>query len=108
MEFAMTKLMRAFLVAMIFVAPLAAAAQQDSSTKDASIARSKEGKKLFGSADALRVARVSSPRISPDGSRVAYLNRSMPHARSCRQTPMPCRAATRVLSRRLESRSPRG
>jgi len=73
MEFAMTKLMRAFLVAMIFVAPLAAAAQQDSSTKDASIARSKEGKKLFGSADALRVARVSSPRISPDGSRVAYL-----------------------------------
>jgi dipeptidyl aminopeptidase/acylaminoacyl peptidase len=36
-------------------------------------AKSKDGKKLFGTADALRVARVSSPRISPDGTRVAYL-----------------------------------
>jgi dipeptidyl aminopeptidase/acylaminoacyl peptidase len=35
--------------------------------------RSKDGKKLFGTAEALRVARVFSPRISPDGSRVAYL-----------------------------------
>ena len=38
-----------------------------------STARSKDGKKLFGTEAALRVARVSSPRISPDGSRVAYL-----------------------------------
>jgi len=36
-------------------------------------AKSKDGKKLFGTADALRVARVSAPRISPDGTRVAYL-----------------------------------
>src|SRR5437762_14242917 len=36
-------------------------------------AHSKDGKKLFGTAEALRVARVFSPRISPDGSRVAYL-----------------------------------
>ncbi|HKW56564.1 MAG TPA: S9 family peptidase [Candidatus Acidoferrum sp.] len=36
-------------------------------------ARTKSGKKLFGAAEALRVARVSSPRISPDGARVAYL-----------------------------------
>jgi dipeptidyl aminopeptidase/acylaminoacyl peptidase len=36
-------------------------------------ARSKDGKKLFGTAEALRLARASSPRISPDGSRVAYL-----------------------------------
>jgi dipeptidyl aminopeptidase/acylaminoacyl peptidase len=28
---------------------------------------------LFGTSEALRIARVSSPRISPDGSRVAYL-----------------------------------
>ena len=35
--------------------------------------KSKSGKKLFGAVDALRVARVSSPRISPDGTKVAYL-----------------------------------
>jgi len=36
-------------------------------------ARSKDGKKLFGTAEVLRLARVSSPRLSPDGTRVAYL-----------------------------------
>ncbi|HEV2169318.1 MAG TPA: S9 family peptidase, partial [Candidatus Binatus sp.] len=36
-------------------------------------ARSKNGKKLFGTAAALRLARVSSPKISPDDSRVVYL-----------------------------------
>ena len=40
---------------------------------DSVLARSKTGKRLFGSSDALRVARVFSPRLSPDGSRVAYL-----------------------------------
>lgn len=39
----------------------------------ASATLSKTGKKLFGTSEALRVARVSSPRISPDGSTVAYL-----------------------------------
>lgn len=34
---------------------------------------SKNGKKLFGTSEALRVARVSSPRICPDDSTVAYL-----------------------------------
>ena len=34
---------------------------------------SKEGKKLFGTMEALRLARVFSPRISPDSLRVAYL-----------------------------------
>jgi dipeptidyl aminopeptidase/acylaminoacyl peptidase len=73
MEVTTTKLARVFLIAAVFVAPLTAGAQQDSSTKDAAIVRSKEGKKLFGSVEALRVARVSSPRISPDGSHAAYL-----------------------------------
>src|SRR2546421_9726040 len=40
--------------------------------QEAPAPRSKDGKKLFGTAEALRVARVFSPRISPDGSRVAY------------------------------------
>ena len=35
--------------------------------------RSKDGKKLFGTLEALRLARVFSPRVSPDGSHVAYL-----------------------------------
>ncbi|HMD38156.1 MAG TPA: hypothetical protein VKH15_02680, partial [Candidatus Acidoferrum sp.] len=48
------------------------ASGQSANGQDAA-AKSKDGKKLFGSADALRVARVSSPRISPDGTRVAYL-----------------------------------
>jgi dipeptidyl aminopeptidase/acylaminoacyl peptidase len=69
----MTKLIRVILVAAVFLAPLAAGAGQNSSSQDTSAARSKDGKKLFGTAEALRVARVSSPRLSPDGARVAYL-----------------------------------
>ena len=61
------------LMVAIFVAPVAASGRQVASGQEASAARSKEGKKLFGTAEALRLARVSSPRISPDGSRVAYL-----------------------------------
>jgi dipeptidyl aminopeptidase/acylaminoacyl peptidase len=55
---------RAFLLLVVCALPLSASAQEP---------RSKDGKKLFGTAEALRIARVSSPRISPDGSRVAYL-----------------------------------
>ncbi|MGC1620578.1 MAG: S9 family peptidase [Candidatus Acidiferrum sp.] len=73
MELTTMKLARVILIAAAILAPLGAAARQDDSGKEAASARSKEGKKLFGSAEALRVARVSSPRISPDGSRVAYL-----------------------------------
>jgi dipeptidyl aminopeptidase/acylaminoacyl peptidase len=72
-EIAMTKLIRGILVAAVFLAPLAAGAGQNSSSQDTSAARSKDGKKLFGTSEALRVARVSSPRISPDGAHVAYL-----------------------------------
>jgi dipeptidyl aminopeptidase/acylaminoacyl peptidase len=51
----------------------AAAGQEASSKQEAVVAHSKDGKKLFGAAEAMRIARVSSPRISPDGTRVAYL-----------------------------------
>jgi len=52
---------------------LALALATASAQETAAGPRSKSGKKLFGTADALRVARVFSPRISPDGSKVAYL-----------------------------------
>src|SRR5487761_337059 len=67
MESEMAKMMRGILFAVIFVVPLAGAAQEKTSSQEAVASRSKDGKKLFGSAEALRVARVSSPRISPDG-----------------------------------------
>src|SRR5580692_10345564 len=69
----MTKWVRGILIAAVFVTPLAAWGRQTASSQEAASARSKDGKKLFGTAEALRVARVSSPRISPDGARVAYL-----------------------------------
>jgi dipeptidyl aminopeptidase/acylaminoacyl peptidase len=47
--------------------------QEASSKQETAVAHTKDGKKLFGTAEAMRVARVSSPRISPDGARVAYL-----------------------------------
>ncbi len=70
----MRRLVRGVLIAVILVAPLAAAARQTSLNQETPpAAKSKDGKKLFGTAEALRVGRVSSPRISPDGTRVAYL-----------------------------------
>src|SRR5437899_1002473 len=51
-----------------------ASLKQETSPKQAAVvARGKDGKKLFGAEDMLRIARVSAPRISPDGARVAYL-----------------------------------
>jgi len=47
--------------------------QEKQEKQEAPTPRSKDGKKLFGTAEALRLARVFSPRISPDGSRAAYL-----------------------------------
>src|SRR5580700_5263504 len=69
----MRKWVHAILTAAMFAAPLTAGAQQSSSNQEAASLRNKDGKKLFGTAEALRLARVSSPRISPDSSRVAYL-----------------------------------
>jgi dipeptidyl aminopeptidase/acylaminoacyl peptidase len=41
--------------------------------QESSAPRSKQGKRLFSSLDAIRIANVRSPRLSPDGARVAYL-----------------------------------
>ena len=68
----MTKLVRAILIAAVFIAPTTVWSGQNASGQETA-ARSKDGKKLFGTAEALRVSRVGSPRVSPDGARVAYL-----------------------------------
>jgi dipeptidyl aminopeptidase/acylaminoacyl peptidase len=69
---AMRRSMAILLFAMAF-ASRPVFAQNSSATAASNSARSRDGKRLFGTAEALRIARVSSPRISPDGSRVAYL-----------------------------------
>src|SRR5437879_6574059 len=67
------------LVGMLMVAATGAEGQeaslkQETSPKQAAVlARSKDGKKLFAAQDMLQIARVSAPRISADGARVAYL-----------------------------------
>ncbi len=58
---------------LLFVPLLVAQGESPKSGQSVPAASSREGKKLFGTAAALRVARVSSPRISPDGSQVAYV-----------------------------------
>src|SRR5258708_17812622 len=53
--------------------PVTARPQESKPKQDTEAPRSRDGKKLFGTMEALRVARISSPRLSPDGARVAYL-----------------------------------
>lgn len=55
------------------LAPISTFAQEAGTRQMDAARRSKDGKRLFSTKDALRIARVSSPRISPDSSRVAYL-----------------------------------
>ncbi|MEP6570706.1 MAG: S9 family peptidase [Acidobacteriota bacterium] len=52
--------------------PTAASDQKKPATASVPAARTKEGKRLLGALDLMKVAAVGSPRISPDGSRVAY------------------------------------
>lgn len=51
----------------------AAQSQEAKEKQEAPAPHSKDGRKLFGTTEALRVARVFSPRISPDGSRIGHL-----------------------------------
>ncbi len=62
-------------VSAITSAPAGVQAQEMKPKQDseAPAPRSKDGKKLFSTMEALRLARVFSPRMSPDGSHVAYL-----------------------------------
>ena len=71
----MKPIAQALLLSTLLALPLAAqeSAKPEKSAPEPPAARSKDGKKLFGTAAALRISRVSSPKISPDGSRVAYL-----------------------------------
>jgi dipeptidyl aminopeptidase/acylaminoacyl peptidase len=50
-----------------------ASSKQETPPKQAAVVHSRDGKKLFGAGDILKIARVSAPRTSPDGARVAYL-----------------------------------
>ena len=59
--------------ALLLLTSAIAKSQETKEKQETPAPRSKDGKKLFGTTEALRVARVFSPRISPDGSRVAYL-----------------------------------
>jgi len=69
-----------FLVVLFcLLAPLQLAGAQENSDGDkkplkneASAPRAKDGKKLLTALDLLKVAAVGAPRISPDGTRVAY------------------------------------
>ncbi|MGH9874008.1 MAG: prolyl oligopeptidase family serine peptidase [Pyrinomonadaceae bacterium] len=53
-------------------APAASADQKKAPALSVPDARTKDGKRLLGALDLMKVATVGSPRISPDGSRVAY------------------------------------
>jgi dipeptidyl aminopeptidase/acylaminoacyl peptidase len=61
------------LVLCALAAALPAAAQTGASGNGNPAPRSRQGKRLFSTLDALRVERVRAPRLSPDGARVAYL-----------------------------------
>ncbi|MDE3138193.1 MAG: PD40 domain-containing protein, partial [Acidobacteriota bacterium] len=64
----------AFVVLAVGYAPAALAATPPGTvTQESAGPRSKQGKRLFSTLDAIRIAGVRSPRLSPDGSRVAYL-----------------------------------
>ena len=51
---------------------LAASADKKPMTSSVPDARTKDGKRLLGALDLMKLATVAAPRISPDGSRVAY------------------------------------
>src|SRR6058998_3726180 len=68
------RLAAALLVLVCCVASTLVRAQEDKkpAAKEAPEPRAKDGKKLLTAMDLMKIAAVSSPRISPDGARVAY------------------------------------
>src|SRR5689334_4415035 len=67
------------LILLTLIAPLSLVGAQEKSDSDKKPAkieapepRAKDGKKLLTALDLLKINAVSAPRISPDGSRVAY------------------------------------
>src|SRR6185295_11340190 len=52
--------------------PAASKEQKKPSKSDIPEARAKNGKRLLSALDLMKIAAVAAPRISPDGSRVAY------------------------------------
>ena len=52
--------------------PAALQEQKKPAASDVPEARAKDGKRLLGALDLMKIANVGAPRISPDGSRVAY------------------------------------
>jgi len=65
-----------FFLALCFALPLPQPCAQEGSaaktTANAPDARTKDGKRLLSALDLMKVATVGSPKVSPDGSRVAY------------------------------------
>ncbi|HMH44978.1 MAG TPA: hypothetical protein VK557_15930, partial [Pyrinomonadaceae bacterium] len=60
-------------IALYFLFAVSISQGQPPSTKsDPPVPRAKDGKKLLTAMDLMKIANVSGPRISPDGSRVAY------------------------------------
>src|SRR5207249_11989696 len=68
------RLAAALLVLVCCVASTLVRAQEDKkpAAKAAPEPRAKDGKKLLTAMDLMKISAVSAPRISPDGSRVAY------------------------------------
>ena len=60
------------LLAVVMTAACAVAAQESAKPKADPEPRGKDGKKLLTAVDLLKVNGVSAPRVSPDGSRIAY------------------------------------
>src|SRR5438045_4254507 len=62
------------LTLLLFCLSIGILAQDDKkpATKEAPAPRTKDGKKLLTAMDLMKISAVSGPRISPDGSRVAY------------------------------------
>jgi dipeptidyl aminopeptidase/acylaminoacyl peptidase len=61
-----------FLLCLTAIAVVSAQENPKSPKADVPAPRAKDGKKLLTAIDLMKIASVSAPRISPDGSRVAY------------------------------------